>query len=375
MSALDKYHDEAMDVAFLAEMEKRQGNQGRAQELFAQALELELKAIKEMNEPVEPTFSVLHRSAGWLAVDCSNLRLAEQLASKALAGNPPAKIADELRDLLEQVNFYRHLSLRGITLEETEIQMSLSGQGVGFGLISQIDLLDRIDTSSKVLRRIAERRSNRPFREKGRVGKSLGDYQLYVSTPRSASFAVTLRVGRPTAQLSIDGIDNRPLAVIDEFLDLFELMGQSKVPELKDRIRDPAYLRNFIALSKKIAPDGERVRQVGFTALREGKERIVEVRTPSSVLPSISDLELPKQQVAEPKHIQLSGLLCFADATRDKDNTIKIVDDQGTPHIVEVPEGMMDDIVRPMWNSQVTIEGTQTGKRILLLDVTPDESD
>ena len=375
MSALDKFHDEAMDAAFLAEMEKRQGNQERAQKLFAQALELELKAIKEMNEPVEPTYSVLHRSAGWLALDCSNPRLAEQLASKALAGNPQAKIADELRDLLEQVNFYRHLLLRGVTLEATEIQMSLSGQGVGFGLISQVDLLDRIDTSSKVLRRIAERRSNRPFREKGRVGKSLGDYQLYVSTPRAASFAVTLRVGKPTAQLSFDGIDNRPLAVLDEFLDLLELMGQSKVPELKDRIRDPAYLRNFIALSKKIAPDGKRIRQVGFTALREGKERIVEVRTPASVLPSISDFELPKQEDAEPKHIKLSGLLCFADATRDRDNTIKIIDDHGTHHIVEVPEGMMDDIVRPMWNSQVTIEGTKTSKRILLLDVTSDESD
>lgn len=373
MSALDKFHDEAMDAAFLAEMEKRQGNQERAQELFAQALELELKAIKEMNEPIEPTYSVLHRSAGWLALDCRNPRLAEQLASKALAGNPQEKIADELRELMEQVNFHRHLLLRGVTLEETEIQMSLSGQGVGFGLISQVDLFDRIDTSSKVLRRIAERRSNRPFREKGRAGKSLGDYQLYVSTPRAASFAVTLRVGRPTDQLSFEGIGHKPLAVLDEFLDLLELMGQSKVPELKDRIRDPAYLRNFIALSKKIAPDGERVRQVGFTALREGKERIVEVRTPASVLPSISDFELPKQKDTIPKHIRLSGLLCFADATQDKDNTIKIVDDQGTPHIVEVPEGMMDDIVRPMWNSQVTIEGTQIGKRISLMEVTRDE--
>lgn len=375
MSALDKFHDQAMDAAFHAEMEKRQGNQIRAQELFAQALDLELRAIAEMSEPIEPTFSVLHRSAGWLALDCNNPRLAEQLASKALAGNPQPKIAEELRDLLEQVNFYRHLLLKGVTLEDTEVQLSLSGQGVGFGFVSQVDLLDRIDTSSKVLRRIAERRSKRPFREKGRVGKSIEDYQLYVSTPRAASFAVTLRVGRPTEQLSLDVLDNRPSVVLDEFLDLLELMGQSKVSELQERISDPAYLRNFIALSKKIAPDGERIKQVGFTALREGKERIVEVRTPASVLPSFSDFEIPKHKDSKPKHIKINGLLCFADATRDKNNKIKIVDDQGTSHIVIVPEGMMDDIVRPMWNSQVIVEGTQTEKQIVLQDVTPDESD
>ena len=376
MSALDKFHDEAMDAAFLAEMEKRQGNQERAQELFAQALDLELKAIKEMGEPVEPTYSVLHRSAGWLALDCNNPRLAEQLASKALSGNPQSKIADELRDLLEQVNFHRHLLLRGVTLEETEIQMSLSGEGVGFGLVSQADLLDRIDSSSKVLRRIAERRNNKPYRDRGRVAKTLEEkYQLYVSTPRAASFAVTLRVGRPANQLSLKGIDTTPIKVLDEFLDLIELISQSKVNELKERIPDPAYLRNFIGLSKNLAPDGKRIRQVGFTALREGKERIVEVTTPASVLPSISDFELLKNIDSVPKPIKLSGLLCFADATRNKDNKIKIIDDKGKSHIVEVPEGMMDDIVRPMWNSQVTIEGTQTGKKTVLLDVSLDESD
>lgn len=374
MSNLDRFHDAAMDAAFLAEMEKRKGNKERAQELFAQALDLELKAIAEMSEPIEPTYSVLHRSAGWLALDCNNPRFAEQLASKALAGNPQSKIADELRDLLEQVNFYRHLLLKGVTLEETEIQMSLSGEGVGFGVISQDDLLDRIDSSSKVLRRIAERRNNKPYRDKGRVEKTFEEkYQLYVSTPRAASFAVTLRVGRPADQLTLEGIDTRPIKVLDEFLDLMELLSQSKVTELKERIPDPAYLRNFIGLSRKLAPDGKRIRQVGFTALREGKERIVEVTTPASVLPSISDFKLHPNTISEPKPVKISGLLCFADATHSKNNKIKIIDDKGESRIVEVPEGMMDDIVRPMWNSQVTIEGTQTGGKTTLLDVNLNE--
>jgi hypothetical protein len=48
----------------------------------------------------EPTRSMLHRSAASLAVKCCQLREAERLIGRALAGNPPPDIADELRDLL-----------------------------------------------------------------------------------------------------------------------------------------------------------------------------------------------------------------------------------------------------------------------------------
>ena len=108
MSPLDKLHDQAMEATFLADLERRRGNEEQAAKLFNKALDLELKAIAEMTTPVEPTWSILHRSAGWLALDCNQPRKAEQFAAKALAEGPPPEIADELRDLLEQINFRRH---------------------------------------------------------------------------------------------------------------------------------------------------------------------------------------------------------------------------------------------------------------------------
>ena len=108
MSAVDKFHDEAMEAAFFADQERRRGNKERSEELFDQALSLELKALSEMSEPVEPTYSIVHRSAGWLALDCNQPRLAEQLASKALAGEPDPRIAEELRNLLEKIKTNKH---------------------------------------------------------------------------------------------------------------------------------------------------------------------------------------------------------------------------------------------------------------------------
>jgi len=76
------------------------------------------KALAKITKPVEPTYSIMHRSAGWLALDCNKPRLAEQLACKALAGDPHPKIAEELRDLLAETYARMHGN-KGAAVTET----------------------------------------------------------------------------------------------------------------------------------------------------------------------------------------------------------------------------------------------------------------
>ncbi|WP_419938968.1 hypothetical protein [Candidatus Palauibacter sp.] len=97
-------HDRAMDLAFLADRSKAAGDLHEAGRLYAQALESELTALRALQDPSPLTFAVMHRSAAWLALECGEIRLAEQLASTGLAGDPPPKIADELREVWEQAN-------------------------------------------------------------------------------------------------------------------------------------------------------------------------------------------------------------------------------------------------------------------------------
>lgn len=106
MNNKTNHHERAMDLVESAVLERMRGNPARTEELYAEALELELAAIRELEERddrSEPTWSVLHRSAGWMALNSNQLRRAEKLAAKALAGDPHPEIAEELRDLLEQV--------------------------------------------------------------------------------------------------------------------------------------------------------------------------------------------------------------------------------------------------------------------------------
>lgn len=93
-------HREAMSLAAQGFMAQMTDLPNDAIPLFEQALERELATIGQLAEPVEPTWSVLHRSAGWMAIHCRRYDTAAELAETALAGNPPADVADELRALL-----------------------------------------------------------------------------------------------------------------------------------------------------------------------------------------------------------------------------------------------------------------------------------
>ena len=358
-----------MDIAERAILERVRGNIEESVQLFGQALHCELSAVDSLDEPVEPTYSVLHRSAASLALNANQPRKAEQIVAKALAGEPHAEIAEELRDLWEQINFHRHLALRGVELGEDEMQLSLSGAEVGFGFVKAREFQKRADDSSRLIYRIAERRSNREFRERGDVDSLIKDhFEPYYSLPRAASYSVTLRFGRPARQLPFSGIMDVPVSntttIIDEFMDLMKLVQDAPVAQLREHIPHPAYLRNFLSLARNLAPDGQRIRQVGFTTTTKMGTRSISVTTLASKLPSPTVVEEPSVGT---ESVEISGTLRFADEIRT--NQIKITDNQDQTHAVDVPEGMMSDIVRPMWGSGVTIIGIRRGKSIVLQDI------
>lgn len=104
MSIASDLHNEAMEYADFAMSARRRGDEEEARRLYEQAFAAEAAGIEalEERERLEPWFSVLHRSAAWLALNGGLPREAEKIAAKALAQDPHPAVADELRDVLEQ---------------------------------------------------------------------------------------------------------------------------------------------------------------------------------------------------------------------------------------------------------------------------------
>lgn len=374
MNEVRKLHDEAMRLAELAAVAKKvEGNLEQANSLLRQAYENEVKAAKlliDMSSP-EPTRSVLFRSAASLAIDCNEFVEAEKLVAIGLSGSPPPDIAEELRDLFERVNFHRHLDLHGVVLEDEELQMSITGRSVSKGIAPSEQLVMRISDARRLIFRTIERLLGSPYREGGAVGGEVRKYDLFISVPRAASFAVTLKVSRPKP---LPGFEKElkfihSSQIIDEMMFCLDSFNKSEGEELRKRIQGESYYRNFVGIAKNLAPDGTEVKQVGFTSLRRGQEATVSLTKPRDQI----RLALKRKEELEAKAkgalVTKTGRLLYADATHSVKQSIRLIDDEGKSHNVIVPEGMMSDIVKPLWEERVQVSGFYRGRSIRLEDI------
>lgn len=101
-------HHQAMDIAEEALVERLyKRDELYTRRLFREALGYECAALEAMTSKVQPTWSVLCRSAGTLALDCDELDQAVELAHMGLTDDCDGAIRKKIMDLLEDVALRR----------------------------------------------------------------------------------------------------------------------------------------------------------------------------------------------------------------------------------------------------------------------------
>jgi len=364
MSDVRRLHRESMEMADRAFIARRDGEHEQAIQLFTNAYRLEYDAAQLAVR--EPSRSILHRSAATLALHAQMFREAERVVALGLAGDPPPQIANELREVFEKVNFHRHLTLQGIELNPNELQMTIAGNAVSEGMALIGAVFNRVQNLEKLVIRTAQRLNQKPF---SRMTSS-NLYSLYMSTPRTGSFAVTLRVGEPQQQMFPE-MDDRA-HIIDEVIYNLELLNENRIEDLRHAIPDRSYFESFLGIVKTIAPDGNDVRMVGVTTLRNGVETSVGLSVTSKEIKPIL-AEVAEEHEAEPQTrepVQITGELLFAQAINQ--NIIKIVDDNNRQYSIEVSEAIAEDVVRPYFGTRVTVDAIKIGeRRYIFRDINP----
>ena len=81
------------------------GKEDEAIILYEQAFELERQAALSLlnREDVEPTRSILFRSAAALAKDCRRYKDSEKMIAYAFSGNPPEYVQEQLREIYDDI--------------------------------------------------------------------------------------------------------------------------------------------------------------------------------------------------------------------------------------------------------------------------------
>lgn len=366
---VQELHSKAIEIADYAFIEKFNGRLERSIELFREAFHYEKEAAflaKEANIG-EPSISVLLKSASSLAINANLLDEAEKLICLALYGEAPIDIAEELRNLLEELYFQRHLQLQGIQLNPAELQLVIAGRGIGYGMAKSDVVFDKLSTFEKLTLRTAERKSGRPFRTKGDVSNVIKmRIQPYLSVPRAASFAFTIRIGEPSQQLQIEGFESSN-EIIEDLIENISLVNKGEFDELKSKINDETYLKNFISLSKELAPDGQEINLVGLTIIKNNESKDVQfTRLRNEIAVGFFDESENKEEKNE--IIELVGRLF---AANEELSNIRLRVENDEHYSITVPDGL-GDIVKKYWGEQVKVKGKAVKPRVIkLIDLDP----
>ena len=362
MSTVRELHDKAMNLAHLAMVARHGQVWEQAETLARQAYEYELQAAQLISEDQssEPTRSILYRSAASLAYQCKEFAIAQRLIAKGLSGYPPPQVEEELKDLYEQINFERHLQVRGVTLGNEDFQISLEGKSVGYGMIIYDEFLKRIRSAWTLIDRTMQRKMGATYQRHGRVAKTYRPFIPALSAARPGSFAITIKLAVVKGEQIPLPLIITADQVIDEVMAGIELINKGDEKGLRERIQQDNYYRNFVALTRDMAPDGDKIKLVGFTSLR-GERSLTRQRSKIEISPEVV------KGKAEPTPIRIVGILDYATARKRKD-AIGLTAEDGQEYTITVQEGL-DDLVRAYFNQKVVVTGLRDQKHLYLTDV------
>jgi hypothetical protein len=365
MSKVRELHNKAMELAQKAIVLRHEGSLDEAEECSRKALEYETEAASliELNESSEPTRSILYRSAASLALQAKEFTTAQRLLANGLLGYPTPDIEQELWNLIEQLNFERHLHDEDLVLSDAEIQFSVLGDAVMYGVVLFDEFVKRLSTFRTVLERTTLRLFKTPYKRSSKIPKSIMPFETVLTTAEAGSFAIILKLATPTekyTQRTLPGLAPKPSEVFEEVVSGIELINNLDDEGLKNRITDESYYINFRSLIRDMAPDGEKIKQVGLITARKS----VGLTKPKKEIPAVPQME----KIEEVKKVTITGILDYARSRRD--DVIGLTDEKEKHHLIKIDKGM-DDLVKSYFMDNVKVTGTFSHPYIIPTEIEP----
>lgn len=368
-STAEHQHKRAMEIAELAVKKSGEKEHELASVLYAAALQHEMSVVNLLRDQydIEPSRSIICRSAATLALDCGKIDDAERIAATGLAGNAPPEIASELRDILFEVQYLRHVGASP-AMSEDVVRLTISGPAIVGHRIDPEVFFPRIEAMYSIISRVQEKLQNRHFRPSSRRLKSLTEeLPVQVEPSINGEFGVDFhtRIQQPRLKMdnqSDDGVANSTLRVISD------VSEGRKNSLMKFCNRDEAYYRYFVATVRSLLPDGKKVKNVGVFTKDKQLNRVGVKLTYASKTQSKTMSLVKKEQ----SHVQavgvLSGAVQVGSQRKSRVKVTTVVDGETSDQSFTVPAGITSEFLAKYWNANVIVTGISRKNALPVLD-------
>jgi hypothetical protein len=361
---LNQLHARAME---LADMAKFDTDTDRTLLLYRAALEYESRVAEELFcTDLEPSRSIILRSAASLALQCGEIDSAERFAAQGLGGRPEPVVAQGLRDMIFEVNLRRSIDTHFAVGVPSKMHVTFAGPHATPNSIEPRLFATHMETLHSMMFRVYENLLGNPFRESGRRrSRSIQDDVVFrYEAASNGVFGYDLSAQRVQEKF---GFADNGENVVQSTANVLRWASSGDRNQLLRFCNDNRdYYRYFVHGTKGLLPDGRKVRQIGFMTDSDSAEPIVVGTATRDV---INRRMVYDEDAAE--HLEIRGYL---DRANRRSSTIAIRDEEGQTHNLQIQGGITAKMLGRLWDTEVIAYASVRKGNTLLESIEPADS-
>lgn len=370
-----EHHETSEKLASEAEFERVSGNQERAQELYAQAAEAELRALDDLDPQKTRTLGITAVSAVALFLRAKAYARAEQEAYRWLsrAEELPSFAYSDLQSLLQRVWGQRAQAEANIEFVPGDVLVAVKGGKVVFGGAPLDLVIRKVEEVKALFYRTAEMLLGVPHRVRGGPSADIQRvFQPWLFQAPAGSYQFAVRVQEPP-QMDLFP-EAQPLVgkVVDTFLAMMKASVEDPEGAFTEIVPDEQYQTTILKLARNLAPTGDSFNQIVFKdATRVLADPVMFAPPARQYLNEALRSRRPPSPPDEAGQTRrFEGVLRGVHLDKD---WLEVVSDGEGLRIVGIGD-VLDDVVGPLVNNRVIVTAVSAKRgRLIFRDIEPAE--
>lgn len=362
------FHQKSQEMASAAHAARLSDEQVRANELFSEAADYEIEAIKYLSLDEKPrTYGVTAVSAAALLYKAGRIQESESFSHSCLSAKAlPGFAVDELRELLQVVWNEQAQADAGINFASGQVTVSVDGGEVVRGGAPLDLVVEKVQAIQSIFYRTAEFLKQIPLRRRGAATKEIQDMcrpWLFQSVPGSYQFSVALQ-SPPQGDFFTDEKLN-PELVSSTFMAILEAAASDPDVQLEGVVPSEDYRSTFLKLARNLAPTGKSFTSLEIRSSHAKNAVVLTQDSRASMTRSIREDRNARVGTPNFEVCELRGVLRAVHLEKD---WLELATEFGLIRIADVGE-TIDDVIGPMINHHVVVQALKVPKGYQFSDI------